>query len=156
MIAADLGGGLTRNAVIGKANRMKIIMGSGIPLEGNLQTVGARTARRVATPSTPSVRAVPAMSLTAIRVAPAVHAEARAEAYLTSNVRRHAFDPDRAPEGARKVSLVDLQRGECKWPLFEDGPMLFCGCRVKTFDKDGQPAVYCEHHMAMSLPRVAP
>ena len=43
--------------------------------------------------------------------------------------------------GTSPVSLVDLEPGQCKWPI-GDKPILFCGAAA-----DG---VYCESHTAMA------
>lgn len=39
----------------------------------------------------------------------------------------------------RHVSLLDLERNECRWP-YGDGPFTFCGCAAE----DGKP--YCLPH----------
>lgn len=52
--------------------------------------------------------------------------------------------------GMRLVALIDLGRGDCKWPVQDDpgvvGGVLFCGKATK----DG--ASYCRAHTHLSLP----
>lgn len=160
-IAAALG--CSRNAVIGKCVRMGLRLGGGVrtperavanSLVGRIANgnsrIGPDRKPKPARPPQPARR-----NLTVHRGAPDDVGRAKAEAYLASPSRAKAFNPEHAPKGARLVKLEDLQRGDCKWPLYEDGPMLFCGCQVTTFDIDGQPDSYCEAHMNLRRPKVA-
>lgn len=53
-----------------------------------------------------------------------------------------------ALEGSQPVSLVDLERGQCKWPLSgHNDTHLFCALPV---DADGK---YCQTHHHLSHPR---
>ena len=52
------------------------------------------------------------------------------------------FNPQCAPSGALLIPLYELERDQCKWPLYNDNqPMLFCGLEKKP---DHQ--AYCEFH----------
>lgn len=150
--------GLTRNQVIGKATRMGLRFGSVVPAVDLPEPASAKPAD--AAPA-PVAKARPAKTTAAVifsvsassaapRPAPPEVAAQRAEDYLSSPSRRHAFDPAHAPAGALFVSLVDLERGMCKWPLFEEGPRVFCGCTVTDLDSAGQPDIYCTHHRQMA------
>lgn len=150
--------GVSRSAVIGKANRMKIplrgkqviVANSAYGRQGRANpTVGSRPAPRAPKANAPTPSSIAYVK----RATPEQAAQAAAD-YRASPDRRHAFDPAQAPAGARIVPLVDLEQGECKWPLYEDGPMVFCGCKVMTFDRNGQPHPYCDHHQTLSLPKV--
>lgn len=154
--------GCSRNAVIGKCVRSKPrirLAGGADPdkkssrantLAGRL-TSGKTTLAPRASKAAPKPPAPPPVAnLLAMRPAPPELAAAKAESYLSSTARRHAFDPAHAPAGARLLPLVDLERGMCKWPLYEDGPAVFCGCTVTSVDQNGQPGRYCETHAAMS------
>lgn len=154
-IAAALGGGFSRLAVIGKCSRLKLQLGQNRPKTAGFERkVSARVppstvAKAEKRDAAATQRRKATTSLVMLRSAPIAVAEARAAEFHASPSRRRAFDPTYAPPGSRIVPLVDLERGDCKWPLFEDGPHLFCGGRVTTFDIHGQPAEYCEHHLAM-------
>lgn len=153
-IGERLGLTFTRSAVCGKAHRIKLTLGSGMAPAAKHKTLEARAARPKTLPR-PAVATNPPLKMNPMRPAPAEYADAKAEAYRGSASRRHAFDPEHAPEGARLLKLEQLETGDCKWPLFEDGPMRFCGCRVKTFDRNGQRDVYCAPHLAMSVAKAA-
>lgn len=70
-----------------------------------------------------------------------------------------ALDPPLPPmavlpiSGMRLVSLADLERGECRWPVQEHadvvGKVLFCGKATKG------SASYCKAHLHASLPPMA-
>lgn len=47
-------------------------------------------------------------------------------------------------EGTTPVSLVDLERDQCKWPVTEDAPFLFCGAQSTH-------GPYCHHHHLWSI-----
>jgi hypothetical protein len=46
--------------------------------------------------------------------------------------------------GREPVSLVDLMQGQCKWPIGQDAPYLFCGCEAV----EGKS--YCAAHYAIA------
>lgn len=154
--------GCSRNAVIGKCVRSKprIRLAGGADPEkksSRANTLAGRltSGKTTLAPRPPKFAAknpapTPSANLLAMRSAPPGVAAEKAEAYLASSTRRHAFDPAYAPTGARLVPLIELERGMCKWPLYENGPAVFCGCRVTIVDLNGQPARYCETHEAMS------
>lgn len=157
--------GCSRNAVIGKCVRSKprIRLAGGTDQDNRSSPARTLAGRMVTgktpiaaarTPKAPVKRVATPSSLVVLRSAPVEVAAAKAEEYLSSPARKHAFDPAHAPKGAKLVPLVDLERGMCKWPLFEDGPAVFCGCQVTTFDQNGQPDRYCEPHREMSRPMV--
>jgi len=120
-IAAQLGGGLTRNAVIGKVHRLFGARAAGM-------RPGGQTA----------VKKVEAK----IR---------RNETFSTTTFQRRALVKDIAvtkhknqkPEPtAGKVGIVDLEWWQCKWPFGDtkSGGVTYCG----DPKADGLP--YCEHH----------
>lgn len=101
MIAADLGDGITRNAVIGKIHRLGLERRGG----GSHAVVetGPRytKARKPAAPSQMAPRKV---------VRSSVERE---------NLRCVEIEP-------RHISLIDLEPGDCRYP-FGDGPFTHCG-----------------------------
>lgn len=147
--------GLTRNQVISKASRMGLRFGSSIKAvakPAQHEDVVAQVSPVVPRVAVKKARATISTSASnnAPRPAPPEVAAQRADDYLTSTARRRAFDPAFAPAGAKLVPLVELERGMCKWPLFESGPAIFCGCAVNALDAAGQPDRYCDHHAQMS------
>lgn len=46
--------------------------------------------------------------------------------------------------GASPVALVDLEKGQCRWPVDIDGKTFFCGCGV------AENETYCEIHKVVS------
>lgn len=142
-MAARIGHGVTRSAVLGKCSRLKIKLAGKRPKE-ILKRDQAAVQRRKAT-----------TSLVMLRPAPFQVAEEKAAEYHASPARKRAFDPACAPQGARLVPLTELRTAECKWPLFEGGPMLFCACAVSTRDRNGQPDIYCATHKAMSVSKAS-
>ncbi|ATQ70282.1 GcrA cell cycle regulator [Methylosinus trichosporium OB3b] len=120
-IAAEIGGGITRSAVIGKVHRL------GLPArERGVRTKAARAA--IITP--PPAQAV---KRPAEKAAPVV-------------VARPAPVPALAPpvdcgETALVASILDLVEGQCRWPLAAG----FCG-RPSAGGKS-----YCAHHALRSV-----
>ncbi|MBY6239832.1 GcrA family cell cycle regulator [Methylosinus sp. Sm6] len=131
-IAAEIGGGLTRSAVIGKVHRL------GLPA----RTRGARSS------ACPAKVIAPAPAGAAKR--PAAKAAALAEAKLAPVAAPLVAAPARtiipaAPvddgETALAASILDLVEGQCKWPLASG----FCG-RPSAGGKS-----YCARHAARSV-----
>lgn len=126
-IAKIMGGGLTRNAVLGKALRMKLngtegrTRSHGIRATAERPVQGKHTARRAR-------NSVPA---------PKVVAQADAEGH-----RVLSSDIWSAPAGSQLIPLVQLTEHTCKWPIGD--PLQpgfgFCG----QHSADGSP--YCPHH----------
>lgn len=141
--------GISRNAAVGKVMRLGLKLGGATKTAQSLQSMPGRAASGVVPEAQRRASALvrakarPANIVVATRATPEL-AAARVDAYLATPARQRAFDPAQAPAGARLVALTDLNRGECKWPLFEDGPMVFCGCAAD----DGQN--YCPTHRRMA------
>jgi GcrA cell cycle regulator len=121
-IAAEIG--VTRNAVIGKINRLGLSLGrrrGGIP--------GMMRARRTRAPAQPSRM---------VRVLRAVAAEAPAQSLMAVE----------APpvDNTRRCSLLDLAGGGCRWPLGDP--------RTAEFGFCGNDAIagfsYCAGHLRMA------
>ena len=127
-IAAKLGGGVTRNAVIGKAARLGLAERkgpNGAPSAGAAQA--AKINRRLQSPP-PRPPAMPRAladdaTIAAPRVAPA------------------PLPPEPEVAGAQLVTILELAKHGCKWPVGMPQPVqLFCGRR-----QDGEHP-YCAEH----------
>jgi GcrA cell cycle regulator len=126
-IAAALGGGVTRNAVIGKVHRLG--------LSGRAKP-GAAAAARAAKPRS----VVPAPAQIEVGRVPPRGPEQLTRAPL---VAAQSWDGEQAeiPESQR-VSIMELRDTTCRWPLGDPSKadFAFCGGRAVT----GLP--YCGHH----------
>lgn len=127
-IANELGGGATKNSVIGKVQRLK--------LPGRVTTdryptrvPGKRGAdRKVRMTKRRRVALGQPADLPQIKVS---QQKPQGEAW--------------APiQGVEPVSLLDLEAGQCKWPVGQDSPFMFCGAPATHHH-------YCEHHHAWSI-----
>ncbi len=133
-IAKLIGGGVTRNAVIGKAHRLKL-SGRISPIQENAmggRSGGAAGGSGVETSGTRSVSAPRKPQKTII--SKVSNREIIAPVQLPSAQENYCF-------GAG-VSLVDLKERMCRWPIGdpkEDG-FKFCGGP----SEEGIP--YCSHH----------
>jgi GcrA cell cycle regulator len=112
--------GVTRNAVIGKIARLKLV---------RVQDALASQRERRALPSAPRARIVTQHQiLKALRAMP----------------ERAAGEP--ASGGANRCSLLELGQGKCRWPINEPGADNFCFCGDQPVD--GLP--YCASHARMA------
>jgi GcrA cell cycle regulator len=126
-IAMNLGGGATKNAVIGKLHRMGHWPGK--------------------TPARPKEerpkRSRHAAQSDATLPQRLTRREHDIEAALESDSLRD-LPPDQSPDA---VSLFDVQDDQCRWPLNDPGPgFLFCG--TATIE-NGCP--YCRRHSRMAF-----
>ena len=148
-IAAELGDGVTRNAVIGKVHRLKL---SGRAKPASAAAPRARTTprssgpRRIAAPSGGGARAslssgmmkqrsvvsAPMLGATALKISEEVHVEA----YVAPQVQE-LFIPVE-----QRLTLLQLSEHTCKWPIGDPltADFYFCGQHAN----DGRP--YCEFH----------
>ena len=122
-IAKLIGGGVTRNAVIGKAHRLKL-SGRISPIQENSRAEPSTAARAVSAPRKPQKAIVSKVSNREI-IAPVQHVAVQ-ENYCYGD----------------GVSLVELKERMCRWPIGDpqDSAFKFCGGP----SEDGIP--YCNHH----------
>jgi len=131
---ADLLGGTTRNAVIGKAHRLGL-PGRAQPTRMlNTERKARKTKQSTPAPKTPRVY-VP-------------------RPWHTGDVEGLATASQRAKEShptAKHKTLLDLDPNDCRWP-FGDGPFTFCGCKKSPIGS------YCEEHtrLATAPPMIRP
>jgi GcrA cell cycle regulator len=134
-IAAELGAGISRNAVIGKVHRLGL--------------AGRAKAATPATPATPRVRtkpaaqrqATPRSSAPAVRGNTALQVAEEMVVHVAPRPMEHVIVPLCEP-----VSLVDLREAMCRWPIGDpqQPDFRFCGAKSPT------GASYCEGHRRMA------
>ncbi len=137
-IAAELGEGVTRNAVIGKVHRLKL-SGRAKPANSTQRTRSVnRTSRRRASPSGGGgvkrrIIATPVVGATALKPVEIEEEEVR----VAPNQATELFIPV-----AERIGLLGLSEKTCKWPIGD--PLLpdfhFCG------RGPGEGGPYCEFH----------
>lgn len=131
-IAAELGG-VTRNAVIGKVHRLH--------LSGRVKTSGASTQR-----SRKAVRA-PARATTTQRVVTQRGNLAVVQTVEVEEVVAYRPAEEVVVPISRRISIMELREGTCRWPLGDplDPDFVFCGgdCDV------GKP--YCGAHATVAF-----
>lgn len=127
-IASDLGGGLTRNAVIGKISRMGLrTPGKRVPTVCKDPTTSAGRRRRKRTSAVPDARGT---------YFPSSKFSAAVDASEATDIREE-FVP------TNPIRFIDSTEQTCKWPLGEpSAAMLICGDPVR--DQSGCP--YCSYH----------
>jgi GcrA cell cycle regulator len=131
-IAAELGGGVTRNAVIGKVHRLG--------LSGRVKAVAsaAPRPRKPRAPSHPSATLYRVQGNAALAAVPAPSAEVERMPEVAVRPRLEAVSCER-------VTIMDLRECMCRWPIGDPGrdDFRFCGTRA-------DPATpYCNYHSAM-------
>ena len=128
-ISAELGQGVTRNAVIGKVHRLG--------LSGRAKAPGAQAAASMRERQTP--RRQPGRSM-----APMV----RGNVALAMQPR-HFIEPAPKPVEqvvvpiSERVTLMELKEAMCRWPLGDPATAEFRFCGIKS---SGKPGPYCAYH----------
>lgn len=106
-IAVELGGGLTRNAIIGKVGRLGLTRTN--------HPSSANTAAQPRHKPPPSVKRVKRTRVAAWRMAPVVEQPAAPD-----------VTDDQIPASQRKT-LLELENHHCRWPLGDGPAEFFCG-----------------------------
>src|SRR5690606_17187773 len=143
-IAAELGEGVTRNAVIGKVHRLKLSARAKPTNTTQRARPAARTApRRVASPAAtishvaPKPRPQPmarpqVMGATALAVAP----EMEADLYVAPAAAELFIPED------KRLNLLQLNEHTCKWPIGDPLTKDFYFCGQHSLET----GPYCEFH----------
>ena len=149
-IAAALGGGLTRNAVIGKvhrlglAGRVKASASAAGADEDNEVVLGESLEEVVAAPRRAATHAMVVSSPVSMTAA-VVHGNTALA--IAEQPAAEAAKPARAPEDvvvpmSLKVTIVELRESMCKWPIGDPSSTEFRYCGSPSHH--GTP--YCQHH----------
>lgn len=126
-IATKMGGGLSRNAIIGRAYRLGLSRSGDVPMVTKPRS--ARKPRKAR--SEPRTKPTP-----------------RTEPIVPATVQRPKLTTDQSASVARAV--LTLAAGQCRFPLghLQDADFHFCGSPQR------EGASYCEAHMRLThLPR---
>jgi GcrA cell cycle regulator len=137
--ATILGNGFTRNSIIGKWHRLHLPPRSPIARHQRIARVErekmARPKRVRTKRAAPLKKSQFAPFGAPVNVAP-----------MPGNMRALRGAAWEALPGTNPVALVDLAKGQCKWPI-GDRPMLFCAAPAGDHR-------YCEVHEALSTRKV--
>jgi GcrA cell cycle regulator len=139
-IAARLGSGVTRNAVIGKVHRLNL---SGRVTQP--RTSQPRAPRKTREPSHPgrpvSGPSMPTAGATALKAFARPEATPRPVALPEPQPLRLI---DLPKDG--RITILHLSDKTCKWPIGDPGTEEFCFCGHNP--RDGSP--YCEYHARLA------
>ena len=141
-IAGRLGGGLTRNAVIGKAHRLKLSAGIA-------SARGEGSTARTAAPSSTMADIKSSRKRVMLRPLPVLPAPSSVP--TAKPIQREAF---RAPiDGAKRSEGIAVTKAgdrHCRWPVGDprSPDFRFCGCNVH----EGLP--YCTDHARVAYQNV--
>ena len=137
-IAAELGGNVSRNAVLGKIHRL------GLADRGKAQTAAATRARKPLRPADSAAPEEPPRQDDGLASSTAVSRP------LVSGPATHRPDDVVLPASER-VTIMELREFMCRWPLGDPttAEFRFCGARAIT----GLP--YCAAHAQVAYQPVA-
>jgi GcrA cell cycle regulator len=126
-VAAELGGGLTRNAVIGKIHRLGI--------QDRRSEKTSRTQRFAEIQHKEVATLAKKAKIVAVAIPPAPPPVMQ---------RAHEIEPTPPPDG-RGVTLMDLRFTSCRFPLGDprEQGFRFCGAPRESLSENRQ---YCTHH----------
>lgn len=144
-IAKNLGGGVTRNAVIGKAHRLKLSAGSA-PARA-AATPPSKTAGVVVT----KINKVSTKRRTSMlrTLSPAQHMDVPARA--TTIARPSLMRPIETVRRTEGIPVTKAGERHCRWPIGDprSPDFRFCGCDIH----EGLP--YCAHHARIAYQTVS-
>jgi GcrA cell cycle regulator len=138
-IAARLGQGITRNAVIGKVHRLNLSGRAPQP-----RSVAPRAPRKPREPSHPgrstALPSLPSAGNVALKALLRPETAPRPALAEPQPVRLVDLPKD------GRVTILHLSDKTCKWPIGDPGSEEFCFCG--HVPRDGAP--YCEYHARMA------
>jgi len=136
--------GQSRNAVIGKVHRLKLPAPREVGVNAPARAARAKLARPAGAPK----RARPHGN-TGQTPGPSIVQRAEARAAEEARTRHRLAAGVWAPlDGRAPVALLDLERGQCRWPLGDprEAGFGFCGLPVA-----GEKTSYCAVHHGVSV-----
>lgn len=137
-IAAELGG-VTRNAVCGKIDRLG--------LSGKSRAEKIRAARNFRAPR-PQAPEVKSKSLLKVGVGAQVQAINRIKKAASPELIKEDFTPRVVDVPSHRVTILEVRAMECRWPdedRNEDGVHTFCGNPTEDASS------YCPAHAALAI-----
>jgi GcrA cell cycle regulator len=142
-IAAELAGGITRNAVIGKVHRLG--------LSGRLKLADAGDASGERAPKATVVGGAPSRPVAAPAPQRAVAMSIRGNAALAMQERpapapRPQYEDNVVPM-MEHVTIMELRESMCRWPVGDPSSSEFRYCGGKAPIGEGP---YCKHHSRMA------
>lgn len=126
-IAAELGLGVTRNAVIGKVHRLG--------LAGRAKTVAAQVQARAKTKQAPAeleLEAAPAVDAPVLKPVPTLLRDT----------------PEMALPTTERVTIMELRESSCRWPMGDPSQAEFRFCGARTTVGAGP---YCATHARLAF-----
>ena len=133
-IAADLGEGVSRNAVIGKIHRLGLSNRATPPAAADADRLKLKAAMKPAVSAPDGAEPVPAPS------------EPRSSAGLAALAQRDVVIPF-----STRVTIMDLRETMCRWPIGDptSSEFRFCGCRTSS------NIPYCPTHASVAFQPIA-
>lgn len=128
-------GGVTRNAVIGKAARLGLQLAGAHP--ALMRENGQRSRKAVLRNLQRSYARKTGARMDGRTVGRYVQIKDAAEMKAVARANL-------APPEVRNLTLLNLGPSDCRWPL-GDGPFTFCGCPQNAASR------YCDFHHALSI-----
>ncbi len=142
-IAAELGEGVTRNAVIGKVHRLKLAARAKPATSGGRTSGTTRASKKSSSRTTGSTN-YSGSKRRSIGAAPMAGATALKPSAVSASELKIAREQEKELEipPEERVSLLELSENKCKWPIGDplNPDFHFCG-RKSLEDKP-----YCEFH----------
>jgi len=142
-IAKNLGGGVTRNAVIGKAHRLKLSAGAAsarptVTAPSKTAGVVMTTITKVSKRRTSVLRSLPPISTN----------ELPQRSPILRDVSLRPIETARRSEG---IPVTKAGERHCRWPIGDprSPDFRFCGCETQ----EGLP--YCTHHARIAYQTVS-
>lgn len=124
LIAERMGGGLSRNAIIGRVHRLKL------PLRGSAAPSRVEASRRRRKNRERFEQGKRAEKPNFKTKKPALPPAPRVVVLPP--------EPPQPPDASQSTDFMDLRRGQCRWPMGEH-PFQFCGSKQTH-------GSYCEYH----------
>jgi len=137
-IAKELGG-VTRNAVIGKAHRLGL-SGRASPIKKKKETAKKTATKTAAKKTTKTTK-----KKAAAKAEEKPEASAKQQKMVTDAIKAAAAEePSKAKEGG--ITLLELTERVCKWPIGDPQESDFHFCGMPSMNS----LPYCEEHAAMA------